>query len=283
MALAYAEHQPRPELRPFVECLWVVSSPRPLTKRNPERVVPDGCPELIVHLGDRFERRVGRRWLKQPRVFLAGTLTRPWLLRPGRHVRTLGIRFRAGATTAVLPVDMAAAVDSEVPLGKLVTAAEVSRLVEALRVANGASGRFRVLEEWLMSRVERRNDARASAHSALDVLRLSKGRATVEEVAQAIGWSRRRLERAFKLHLGIRPKLYARIVRLNAVLAKLSAGERETAVDIALDAGYFDQAHLLRDFRVLAGRTPRAGRESDGAMARHFTRPERLKVLLEGE
>ena len=87
----------------------------------------------------------------------------------------------------------------------------------------------------------------------------------------------------FARDLGIRPKVYARIVRLNAVLATLDDAERARAVDLALEAGYFDQAHLLRDFRILAGRTPRAGRERDGEMARHFTHPERLKALLAGE
>jgi len=91
------------------------------------------------------------------------------------------------------------------------------------------------------------------------------------------------MQRVFARDLGISPKLYARIVRLNAVLATLDETERARAVDLALDAGYFDQAHLLRDFRLLAGRTPSVGRDADGEMARHFTHPERLKALLAGE
>lgn len=83
--------------------------------------------------------------------------------------------------------------------------------------------------------------------------------------------------------MGLRPRLFARIVRLNAALSGLDAAERSAAVDVALDAGCFDQAHLLRDFRVLAGRTPRAGGADDGELSRHFTRPERLRILLRGD
>ena len=111
----------------------------------------------------------------------------------------------------------------------------------------------------------------------------ARGAARIADVARALGWTRRRLERAFARELGIAPKMFARIVRLNAVLAGLDAAERASAVDTALAAGYFDQAHLLRDFRALAGRTPRAGREKDGELARNFTHPERLRLLLAGE
>jgi hypothetical protein len=65
--LLYVEHRPRPELRPHVECLWLASDPR-ARRRAPERVVPDGCPELIVHLLDRFARRDGGRFVVQPRA-----------------------------------------------------------------------------------------------------------------------------------------------------------------------------------------------------------------------
>jgi AraC-like DNA-binding protein len=55
------------------------------------------------------------------------------------------------------------------------------------------------------------------------------------------------------------------------------------AVELALAAGYFDQSHLLRDFRGVAGRSPRADRDHDGEMARHFTRPDRVLAWLAGE
>lgn len=91
------------------------------------------------------------------------------------------------------------------------------------------------------------------------------------------------MERLFLEEVGVSPKLYSRIVRLNAVLATLDASERPSAVDFALEAGYFDQAHLLRDFRSLVGRTPSTPRQTDGEMAQHFTEPERLKQLFAGE
>lgn len=268
-------------MRPFIECVWTISAPR--GPRSPERVVPDGCPELIVHLGDPFARRVGARWAVQPRVFVAGTLSRPWLLRPGRRVDTIGIRFRAGETRGVLPVSMVDARDREIPLASIVGARAAGALVTSLRSARTFARRVAAAEQWLSERIAEAPARRATSTAAVALIRDGGGQARIADVARRVGWTRRRMERAFARDLGIRPKVYARIVRLNAVLATLDDADRAGAVDLALDAGYFDQAHLLRDFRLLAGRTPASGRARDGAMARHFTDPARLKALLAGE
>ena len=279
--LRYVEHPPRPELRPHVECLWLASDAR-ARPRSPERVVPDGCPELIVHLADRFARQRGGRFVRQPQAFLAGTLTRPWLLRAGRRVLTLGVRFRPGEIAALLPVSMPGATDRETPLAAIVGRAPAAALVLSLRASRGDAARFAAAEAWLVTRLAVGRPTTEAAAVVRLVMR-SRGSQRIDEIARALGFTRRRLERVCARGLGIRPKLFARIVRLNAVLARLEASERASAVDLALDAGYFDQAHLLRDFRGLAGRTPRAGRDRDGELARNFTHPERLRLLLAGD
>jgi AraC-like DNA-binding protein len=283
VTLRYEQRRPGTALEPFVECLWAISARGAAATRSPERVVPDGCPELIVHLGDPFARQVGGRWVMQPRVFLAGTLSRPWLLRPGRRVDTVGIRFRAGETRAVLPAPMAVARDREWPLAGIVGRVATAALGRALRDARTTKRRFAAAERWLDARLAEAPLRRATSATAVALIREGGGRARIDDIARSLGWSRRRLERVFVRDLGIRPKVYARIVRLSAVLATLDDADRASAVDVALDAGYFDQAHLLRDFRLLAGRTPRSGRSGDGPMARHFTDPRRLKALLAGE
>jgi len=282
-ALRYVEHRPCAALRSHVECLWLVSDARPRPERAPERIVPDGCPELIVHLLDPFSRQIAGRWVPQGRVFLAGTLTRPWLLRAGRRIRTLGIRFRPGEVRPILPVSMIEAADRELPLAASVGRGRAGTLLRGLRAARSEAARFAAAEEWLLERLAASHTRESAARPAVRLLLEARGAARIADVARALGWSRRRLERVFARDLGTSPKLFARIVRLNAVLAGLDARERASAVDMALAAGYFDQAHLLRDFRALAGRTPRAGRERDGELSRHFTQPERLRLLLAGE
>ena len=275
----YVERRPPGSLRTHVECLWAVWDDGAVADRPPERIVPDGCPELIIHTGDVFERRdAAGQWKAQPRAFLAGTLTRPWILRPGRRPRTVGIRFRPGAAGGFLDVSMKDTVDRETSLVDIAGAA-AAELIDAVGEAPTIEASLGVAAALLSTR-HRRVVARPGARPAVGLTLASRGRTRVEDVARALGWSRRRLERAFDQDLGISPKLFARIVRLTAVLASLDDSARGRAVDVALEAGYFDQSHLLRDFRQLAGGAPRSLGLASGDLSRHLTRPERLRVLL---
>jgi AraC-like DNA-binding protein len=110
-----------------------------------------------------------------------------------------------------------------------------------------------------------------------------RGRVAVDAVCAAVGLPRRRLERVFRRETALTPKQYIRIVRLNALLRSLEAPDRDRLVDLAVDAGYFDQAHMARDFRALTARRASGRRADDGELARHFTRPDRLARLLAGE
>jgi AraC-like DNA-binding protein len=276
----YVERAAVVSLSPYVECIWAVSAKR--HGRAAERIVPDGCPEIIVHLGDPFERLIGKRWRRQPRAFLAGTLTRPLTVRGGGHVLTIGLRFRPAGFTALFGGSLAGTADHEVPLGNLVGADRCRDLVARLDAARSVPRRLDAAMAWLVEQRPRDGAVTASA-PALRLIVRARGQMQMVELARRLDVSRRQLERSFLRDLGIGPKMYARIVRLNTVLARLDEVERASAVDVALQAGYFDQAHLLRDFRLLAGRSPRRGNESDGQLARHFIRPARLRPLFLGE
>jgi AraC-like DNA-binding protein len=89
-------------------------------------------------------------------------------------------------------------------------------------------------------------------------MRRSRGRAGVRDVAAALGVGERWLERAFARQIGYGPKTLARIVRLQHAVSLLQGGAAPSWTALAYDAGYADQAHLVREFRALAGVTPGA-------------------------
>jgi transcriptional regulator GlxA family with amidase domain len=111
-----------------------------------------------------------------------------------------------------------------------------------------------------------------------EILR-SGGRARVEALSAAAGLGRRQMARRFRAAVGLGPKAVCRIVRVQAVLRDV-ARRPSSWIDVALDHGYADQAHLVRDFVEIAGRTPPTLRQEETAFAARFTTPERLDAFF---
>jgi AraC-like DNA-binding protein len=284
VALHYVERPAPPAIALAVECVWSVADRQGRADRPRDRVIPDGCPELIVHLADRYARVVDGRLVRQPAAFLAGTLSRPWIVQAPSRVATIGVRFRPGGLTALFGASLTGTADREVPLAAL--PAGVRALAGAIRGARGPASARAAAERWLVAHAVRPPLRGAAAlpepacAAAVRAIRRRRGRIGVDAMAVAVGLSRRRLERLFRRETALSPKQFIRIVRLTALLRRLEAPDRDRLIDIALDAGYFDQAHMARDFKALTARRPSSGRATDGELAVHFTRPDRLLRLL---
>jgi AraC-like DNA-binding protein len=87
-------------------------------------------------------------------------------------------------------------------------------------------------------------------------LRASAGTVGVAELAEAVGWSRRHLSERFRVEVGVPPKVYARMLRFEQARRRMRAPGAPDLATIAAEAGYYDQAHLTRDFNELAGCSP---------------------------
>lgn len=277
----YREIAPPVSAAGVVECVWVLkgrSSPG-----VPETVVPDGCTELIVHLGGRF-RRIGEDGVSaaQPRVFLVGPMTRPLRLQTPGQVRTIGIRFRPGGVGALTRTPLSDLADRDVPLEDLVGAASAGRFAERLAQAAGDPGILRTVEQ-LFAEPGRRPSFPDPAvlHAIREILRC-RGRVNVDDLAATCGPSRRSLERRFDSAVGMSPKRLARIVRFQRVFREARAAGPAEWVDVALRCGYADQSHLIRDFRELSGAPPAAFLDGEGELSRRFTSPERLERFFTG-
>ena len=283
MALHYVERLAPTPLAAAIECVWSVSDRVARAARPPDRVIPDGRAELIIHRGDRYRRLVDGRLL-QPAAFLAGTLSRPWIVQAPARIDTVGVRLRPGGFTALFGASLAGTADREVPLAEL--PAPLTALAAAIRRARRPASARRAAETRLLAHAAAQlPGGRVAAPACAGVVRAihrRRGRVGVDALSAVTGLPRRRLERLFRRETALSPKQYIRIVRLTALLHRLDAPDRERLIDIALDAGYFDQAHMARDFKALTARRASAPRGDDGELAVHFTRPDRLLRLLSG-
>ena len=132
---------------------------------------------------------------------------------------------------------------------------EVGDLVAQLHEARDWPARFELIDSFLLARL---SDCRADGEVAHSLQRLeaSHGRVSIGDLAEDLGWSRKRLISRFQAELGLPPKMIARILRFNRMLALIDDRRGRGLAELADIAGYYDQAHFYRDFRDFARTTP---------------------------
>lgn len=253
--MQYREIAPVPELADVVDCLWTLEG-HASGHGEPEPVLPDGRPELVLHFGDPFERlESGGVAERQPSLIYAGQLTRQLLLRPTGRIAVLGVRFLPHGAVGILTVPQHELAGLTIALDAV--SPRLRRALVAVRdsaadLAQAAALVQDVLLQWVdRSRVDPR------VGFAVAAIGRTRGRISIDRVADATGLTCRHLERRFLATVGVTPKRLARIARFQHALQMLArADSRRRGTDTAAACGYADQSHFIRDFRQLAGCAP---------------------------
>ena len=203
---------------------------------------------------------------------LVGQMTRPILIAPTGSVQLLGIRFHPGGTFPFFRIPMHELTDRVLELGALASEFERDVIARA-EAAPSSQAKIAAVEELLGDRVRHfKHDSWLMDLSAKSV-RLG-GQVSVDELAADAGVSSRQLERRFLREVGIGPKLLCRILRFQQIFRAVNRTDASWAA-VAADCGYYDQAHLIRDFQQFAGQTPSALFEHSSALTESFTRKNR--------
>ena len=133
---------------------------------------------------------------------------------------------------------------------------EARRLVERLQEAPDWSRCFDILDEAILKRVTTARAPNPLVVRASRVLRATRGAASIARLARDLACSQRHLIATFRAQIGVTPKTYARIVRFDHAVKQLRRPDGLRWAEIADASGYYDQAHLIRDFHEFAGLTP---------------------------
>jgi AraC-like DNA-binding protein len=278
----YREIVPAGPASEFVERYWVLESDAS-ESGSVQRVVPDGTAQLILNLAQPFESCQDGEWRLQPRCFLAGQITRPLLLRPVGPARMLGVRFLAHGAGRMLGTPMPETTGRIVDLSDLVPAlaSDLDPIWDAPSAAGQTSRADAILAAW-DRRHGRRDTVVEQAVARLTSARLTSARVPPDTatLARTLGISLRQLERRFRNAVGLGPKHFARMRRFQRVFQAIEQ-QRPGWAGAAAACGYYDQAHLVRDFREFAGQAPSvllAGAD----LARHFLRRPDVDFFQDG-
>ena len=265
--MRYAEYLPDPRLRHFIKCYWVFECDAPREGAPEERVVPDGHPELVFHFGDAFSAaRVdigGNAVLeRQPVSLFAGQITGPLMLRANGRAGILSVRFQPWGARRLLGLPMFEATNAWIATDDL-PGHWLDGVGDAIAAGRTDLQRVAAIESALLKRAARvALEPDAMLSTCVVALHALRDQPLLPDLGRLSGLSARQLERRFNDAIGVSPKLLGSILRFRALFDALNeaAGDVSHApwLDAAIATGYFDQAHMIRDFRRFAGQPPQA-------------------------
>lgn len=210
-----------------------------------ERVLPDGASRLLIDL----QRGAAS-------IHVAGASARPVVLAMRGHKHGLSITLHPGATLGLFGVPANALAGRIVPWADLVHQAHRD-LPDQLAAAADDGTRVGLVMTSLQA-LHQPSDpgSRRLAEHAARQLRAQAGGLSVRALATAMNLSERRLQQVFAAQLGLPPSVWRRLQRLHGTLRLLRGDPAPPWAQLALGAGYYDQSHLINEFRALCGLTP---------------------------
>jgi AraC-like DNA-binding protein len=259
-----------------VESLWVHQGQ---LAHQFERVLPSGRMQLLVNLGDDElcdYTLDGRPAHRTRGAGLQGPRTAPMLIDTAHQRSICGVSFSVGGGWPFLGVPASEVCGRVVDLSDL-WGRDGSVLRERLLEARDPTAQLDLLETALLERATPFDRGYSDVQLAC---RLLEGGAHVRAVGDRLGLTPRRMINLFRTHVGVPPKLFARLARFQALLRAREAEARW--VELAAANGFSDQSHMIREFRLFAGSTPSEHRPRSREATHHVPLSERQFSSIRG-
>ena len=253
--MKYSIYKPNNCLSDFVKYYWQLEVNSNSQTVHTERVIPSGELQMIFHYRTPF-REVNKhnQNLIQPQCLICGQQTeyKDITTSPG-SVGMLAVVFYPYALRAFFPNPVSEFTNQSISLNNFFQA-ETKELQEHIIEANSVYSRILLIENFLLNTLSIPSSF-SIVREAVNIITKVNGQLAVSKTAGKLNISKRQLERIFLANVGISPKKFGRIVRFNNSIKLFKKVEPLTI--LAYEAGYFDQSHLVHDFREFSGLSPK--------------------------
>ncbi|MFL6426876.1 MAG: DUF6597 domain-containing transcriptional factor [Acidobacteriaceae bacterium] len=254
-------YKPEGILGALVDCLWYwEGAPAP---HRQERLLPQGQAAMILNLRDDpiaiYEDEGGARSCGT--AVFSGARSNCFTIDCDQQERVVGVQFVAGGACPFFGMPMLELEDASFDMADL-WGRKAAWMRERVLAAKTPRAMLQVLAACLEERLHLTQLNALQLHPAVvyiaNQLDTCNGPARVQIVMGTIGMSQRRAAQLFHEQVGLSPKTFHRVRRFQHTLQRLRGVRQVNWAELALDCGYYDQAHLSHDFRQIAGMTPSA-------------------------
>ncbi len=250
-------HFPQPPLSQFVENMWLVQGLEAGYSR--EKILPDGAIELIIDLDTQpktiFEDEASANFRTVKKAWISGERTRYIIIGADTNQSMVGIRFRPGGAYPFFRFPISELSESVTELD-LIWGRLVDEIREELHATESPDDRLLRLESFLLGQVQRSLEPNRLITYAVNQLQQSPQFLAIRDLASTIGITQKHLISQFEKVVGLRPKSFARVCKFQKVVNLIEQQDEIEWSAIALDCGYYDQAHFIKEFHTFSGVNP---------------------------
>jgi hypothetical protein len=259
----YHTFQPQPDLGALVKCYWTLEVAAD-TNAQRQRIIPDGCIEMIFILGDDVKRYTSEEeFIIQPHAMVLGQITKPFFVEPTGTVNTFAVRFYPYGFASFSTTPIKNLADRETTIDLLFGQKPAAELHERIVNATDTKERIEIVEEFLLEKLKDKQTIDNIVKTTVETLFQQKGSTPIHSILKDDLSKRRQLERKFLKQVGISPKQLGKVIRLQTALNMMLHRHSSSLTKIAYESEYYDQAHFIRDFKEFTGTNPKEFLEDD--------------------
>ena len=250
-------YPPCSDLSPFVRCYWTLDF-RKEQSPSLNTIVPDGTIKMIFHYGDLYwHHPTDSDPFLQPRCFIIGQLTRPYIVEPDGDTGTFVVRFHPNGFLPFTTLPLKDLENKPVPLSTIY--GETGKILEnQILEAQDTETRICLIESFLLEMLRQEDTIDRIVQETVNTLLSVHGQISVTELSEQNQTSRRQLARKFSKSIGLSPKQLSKTIRLQATLKSLLNQDKPKLTDLAYEGDYYDQSHFIKDFKEFTGLSPKA-------------------------
>ena len=254
--LNFQLHPPAEALRPFIKHYWAISRPAGTGCGALEYLPGDGGSCLMLNFSDPI-------FLNQQRFSDAALYRGPTIqttaFMPGESIDMIGIHFYPGMAYPFVQQPMCELFQVILPATDIWPASDWNSLHAQLAEHPRGTQRLHGLNQWLLERLCSADQVHAAIRQSITWLRQYMPASSMDQLTSKVCLSQRQLERLFNHQVGMTPKRYSQVARVGRARQAIKTSSGKLCLsEQALIAGYYDQAHLTREFKKMVGLTPAA-------------------------
>jgi AraC-like DNA-binding protein len=235
-----SRHAPAQDRGYFVEHYWIVT----WDLRDQEPYIQETLPYPSVHMV-----------IEKGKSRIVGVMTGKFSRRLENKGRVFGVKFRPGAFYPFVKAPVSRFTDASISFWEAF-GVDSQGLEAAVLSETDQADMVALVEAFIRKRLPERDEQVVLINQIVDRIIADRAIVKVDDVVSRFNLSKRTMQRLFRQYVGVSPKWVIKRYRLHEATEQFADGNSSDWAKLAVDLGYFDQAHFIKDFKTIVGRTP---------------------------